>query len=419
MANGSITLTETRNLRSGTVPWRDADWTLPAAAPLPAGPVDVAILGSGIMGAILADRLAATGRSVALLDRRPPGCGSTAASTAQIMWAMDVPLIRLAEDLGEQEAARRWRRVFAAVQRFGERLDRLGPDARTPCPTLYLAGDLLDEDGLRAEAEAHRRHGLPSRYLDAQAVAERFGIAPRAGIVSEGSYAIDPVATCHDLLREAGKHGAVTVYPADVAGLHPIPAGVELELADGRSLIAGDVILATGYERARLFLPPAFSLLSTFAIATSPGTAPLWKENAMIWEASDPYLYVRTCKDGRVIAGGEDVELADALSRDALLAAKSGTIAAKLEAMLGHSAPIAVDRAWTATFGASPDGLPAIGRSALMERVWLSAGFGGNGIAFAALAAELLDRALAGGEGGGGGGGDPDAACFDPYRFGN
>jgi len=46
-----------------------------------------------------------------------------------------------------------------------------------------------------------------------------------------------------------------------------------------------------------------------------------------------------------------------------------------------------------------------------MPNVWLSAGFGGNGISFAALAGEILARAL-------GGDPDPDAACFDPYRFG-
>ena len=48
-----------------------------------------------------------------------------------------------------------------------------------------------------------------------------------------------------------------------------------------------------------------------------------------------------------------------------------------------------------ATFGASLDGLPAIGASSLMPHVWLAAGYGGNGIAFVSLAAEMLERALA------------------------
>jgi glycine/D-amino acid oxidase-like deaminating enzyme len=77
-------------------------------------------------------------------------------------------------------------------------------------------------------------------------------------------------------------------------------------------------------------------------------------------------------------------------------------------------APLFLPPAFTllSTFGSSPDGLPAIGRAANMVKVWLSAGFGGNGIAFAALASEILSMAL-------GGRADADSECFDPYRFGS
>lgn len=180
-------------------------------------------------------------------------------------------------------------------------------------------------------------------------------------------------------------------------------------MADGREIQARQVILASGYERAPLFLPAAFTLLSTFVMATSPGSAPLWRENAMIWEASHPYLYIRTDAAGRVIVGGEDEDFSDAARRDAAIGEKAGTIAAKAGKLLGGDT-LKVDRAWAATFGSSPDGLPAIGRAANMARVWLAAGFGGNGIAFAALASEILSAAL-------GGEADPDAVCFDPYRF--
>lgn len=410
MSQNALGLSEAHDLRSGRVPWQEGDWQIPAAADFPSGSLDIAILGAGIMGAILADRLSRDGRKVGLFDRRPPGCGSTAASTAQIMWAMDVPLLELAATQGRDEAARRWRRVHEAVQRFGERLDRLGANARRICPTLYLSGDMLDAERLQQEAELHLRNGLPSRFLNAREVAERFGIAPRAGVVSQGSYAIDPVRICHELLDEARGRGAVIAYPTDIIALHPAPDGVEIEAQDGKSVLAREVIVATGYERTPMFLPPEFSLLSTFAIATPSQTAPLWRESAMIWEASDPYLYVREGAQGRIIAGGEDVDLFEAGARDALLEKSSGRIAARLEAMLG-TGPVTIDRAWAATFGASPDGLPAIGRSSLMEHVWLAAGYGGNGIAFAALAAEILSREIGGEK-------DPDAECFNPYRFG-
>lgn len=404
----SIELTETRDLRDGTVPWQFADWHTPVSGPLPDGTVDVAVIGSGIMGAILAESLSAEGKRVAVLDRRPPGKGSTAASTAQIMWAMDVPMVELAATMPEDEAALRWKRVFAAVQRFAQRLDRLHVEARHNAPTLYLAGNRLDEEGLRAEAQMRASHGLPSEFLCGEDVAARFGVKTRGAILSECTYMIDPVETCHALLKAACERGTTLSWPMNVLALHPHRDGIELELDGGASIRATDVVLATGYERARLFLPPAFSLLSTFAIATPPDTAPLWKGDVMIWEASDPYLYVRTCRSGRIIAGGEDINLTEDIRRNELIPAKAGAIAAKLEALVGKS--LTVDRSWAATFGASPDGLPAIGRSSLMEGVWLASGFGGNGIAFAALASELLATALTEGH-------EPDLAMFAPDRF--
>jgi len=392
------------------VPWDQGGWSLPSACPPPAR-VDVAILGCGIMGAVLAERLANGTRTIGLFDRRPPGCGSTAASTAEVMWAMDVPLLHLSREVGETQAARRWARVFAAVREFAARIDALGDcGERVERPTLYLAGNVLNETGLAQEAALHRRHGLPSVFLTGAETARRFGIAPRAAIVSDGGYEIDPVALCHAMLRRATERGATLTYPVDVIALHPAPDGVELECANGQRCLAARVVLATGYERAQLFLPPAFSLLSTFAIATPPGVAPLWRENAMIWEAADPYLYIRTNTEGRIIAGGEDIETPDEAARDARIEASAGRIAARLERLL-NGKRIAIDRAWGATFGASPDGLPAIGPTSLMPDVWLSAGYGGNGIAFAALAAQLLERSFSGEI-------DPDAECFDPYRFG-
>jgi len=403
-----VDLTERRDLRGGRPCWTFDERQRVASDALPDTPVDVAIVGAGVMGAMLAERLTRAGKRVVLLDRRPPAHGSTAASTALVMWSADVPLSRLSAQVGPEEAARRWRRAYAAVQALGEDAAALDCDW-TARPELYLAGTLLDEDGLRAEGEMRRAAGLPSDFLDGASVAARFGIAPRAALLSQGCYEVDPVKLTLAMLRQARQRGAAACFPADVTRLEPDGDAITVRTADGAHVHAADVILATGYERATWFLPPQFTLGSSYAVATPPGCAPLWRENAMIWEASSPYLYARATSDGRVIAGGEDEDLADARRRDALINTKSGTIQAKLEAMT-DTPDIATDCAWAAAFGSSPDGLPAIGRAAGYDHLWLASGFGGNGITFAALAAELLAGALDGKP-------DADAACFDPYRF--
>ncbi len=403
-------LTESRDLRGGRSCWIADDTNTVSSNALPQSRVDIAIIGAGVMGSMLAERLARQGRQVVLLDRRQPAHGSTAASTALVMWGADLPLTHLAKQIGAQEAARRWRRVYSTVRNLAERIDALGIDCgRIPRPELYLAGSLLDEDALRLEGEARRHADLPSSFLDAQAVSERFDISPRAALLSEGSYEVDPVRLTLGLLDRAKRQGALACFPIDVVSIKQRADAIELHTSDGQMIEADQVILATGYERPTWFLPKAFKVGSSFAIATLPGRAPLWRENAMIWEASTPYLYTRVTADGRVIAGGEDEDFSDAMHRDDLIGPKGGTIAAKLAQMIAV-AKVEVDCAWSASFGSSPDGLPAIGRAANHERLWLASGFGGNGVTFAALGAELITAELDGKP-------DPDAVCFDPYRF--
>lgn len=382
---------EEMQLRGGKTPWNPPE--NPPADPLPAT-ADIAIVGAGVMGAMLAERLSADGHGVVLVDSRPPCHGATLASTALVMWAADVPLSHLAREVGFDEAAGRWRAVRDSVEDLDARIDRLGIDCGwIDRPEVYVAGGLLDEAGLKQEEAARQRAGLPSGFLAAGAVHERFAIAPRAALLSGGSREVDPARLTAGLLAAARANGARICHPVRVQRLSPLADGVSL-LSDAGELRARHVILAAGYEAPRWFLPPAFTLTSSFAIATAPGVAPLWRENALIWEAATPYLYGRATADGRLVFGGEDEDFADPEKRDALIAAKQGRIEALAGALV--EAEISADCAWAATFGSSPDGLPAIGAAANFPNVWLAAGFGGNGISFASLGARLLAAELAG-----------------------
>lgn len=401
-------LTEPLDLRGGNPCWLDGHDTS-GSDRLPER-VDVAIIGAGIMGASLAERLSRDGRGVALIDRRPPAAGSTTASTALVLWASDVPLVRLARDIGIVPASRMWQRVHRAVSDLHQSIADLGLDCRWRSrPELYLAGDLLDADGLAREAALRASHGLPSRWLGAEAVAERFGLPARVAILSGDGFGVDPAALTHGLLRVARGRGA-TLSRQDIVALDARPHEIAICSRDGSRLSAQHLILATGYEAPRRYLPAAFSLGSSYAIATRPGAAPVWREHAMVWEAADPYLYARETADNRIIIGGEDEHVVAASERDLLLPAKRAQLEARASEMLGTD--VSAECVWSATFGTSPDGMPAIGPAGDDDRIWLAYGFGGNGISFARLGADLIAAALAGQP-------EPDMALFDPRRFGS
>lgn len=388
-----MSITPHLDLRSGQVCWETPRPLSKSGGPLPAQ-VDVAVVGAGIMGSMLAERLTAAGHKVAVFDRRTPSDGATAGSTALVMWAADTPLTTLSQSIGKTAAAEAWRAVFEACRELDGRIARLGIDCGwTARPEVYLAGGLLDADALQEEAALRQAAGLPSTPLQAEAVRARFGLPDRAALVSTGVFAVDPVALARGLLDTAMARRGALFHPLEIEAMQSERDGVRLISKEG-DVLAAHVVLATGYEAVRPDLPSAFSLSSSFAIATAPGFDASLLEEPLIWEASDPYLYARPTADGRLIVGGLDEDDPAAYREPGMLARKAAKLEAAGSRLVG--APIKAACAWGAAFGGSPDGLPAIGESPRDPRIWLSYGFGGNGVTFAALAAGLIARALAG-----------------------
>jgi glycine/D-amino acid oxidase-like deaminating enzyme len=125
----------------------------------------------------------------------------------------------------------------------------------------------------------------------------------------------------------------------------------------------------------------------------------------MIWEASDPYLYMRVAWDGRVICGGEDEDFADEEQRDALTALKTKRLEEKLNRIFPQLDTTA-HFAWSGAFGATGSGLQIIGSLPGHPPVHAVMGYGGNGITFSQIASEIVSASIAGGK-------DADATLFD------
>lgn len=400
-----MSATEHRDLRTGTPVWSlNPTHAVPTAGKLPKS-ADVLVIGAGVSGALAADALVAAGLQVVIIDRRTPGAGSTAASTALLQFELDLPLSKLREDIGDAAAARAWRRSQQSVEILAARVRTLNIscDFRRR-QALYLSGNVLSPTALETEAHLRRIAGLPSRFLPAATVKSMFGISGRAGILSDGAAEVNPARLTAGLLRSVIRRGAKVVAPVTVADVSPGEKSVTVHLEDGRALTAGHVVFATGYELAKGVPRRGHSITSTWSIATRPQPEKLWPGRALIWEAADPYLYIRTTVDGRVICGGEDAEFDDEETRDRLLPKKAAKLAAKLAALI-PGIDTTPELAWAGSFGDSKTGLPTIGPVPRMNRCHAILGFGGNGITFSAMAAEIISRSLQGLD-------DPDSDLF-------
>ena len=403
-------ITVHRDLRSGHSIWADKRKPSVPHGKLQ-GDVDceVAVIGSGISGALIAEGLADAGLDVAIFDRRPPVSGSTPASTAMLQYEIDTPLHQLSSRIGKDRAQRIWRRSRLAVDALRERSERLGIDAgQITRSSIYLDGNVLDAKGLELEAQARREVGFEIELLTPKETNDRYGIRGRHAIIGYGNYTADPVRLAAGFLNVAATRGARIFSPEEIVGVRDERGRVALTAASGHRVIANHVIFATGYEMLKGIPKKGNTIISSWSIATKPQPRSIWPTAALIWEASDPYLYIRTTPEGHVICGGEDEEISDEKLRDSKLEEKAAALSKKLAALLPDLETTA-EFMWAGSFGDSRTGTPTIGRIPGMNNCYAAMGYGGNGITFSVMASQILRSAITGEA-------DPDKALFSFHR---
>lgn len=402
-----------RNLMLRKLDLRDGIpvWSAYRARSVPAGRLtkdvkaDVLIVGMGVSGAMMAEALTRDGHAVVCIDRRGPLKGSTAATTALVQFELDEPLTRLSRKIGEDLALRAWHRSRLALLNLKGRIAELGIHCRaTDSDSIYLAGTTLGPSQLRAEAEARRQIGIGASYLTTAALRSAFGIDRKGGILSHDNLALDPRKLTSGLFLQASKRKARFYSPVEAVAVEEGRLDVIVSTRNGPSITARHLVLTTGYELLDVVPATSHRVVSTWAIATRPQPRKLWPGAAMIWEASDPYLYMRTTHDGRVICGGEDENFSDEERRNRRTEQKAAVLSRKLGRMFPHLDTEA-DFAWSGSFGSTSTGLPIIGTLPGHPRIHAVMGYGGNGILFAQIASELLSASLSGGS-------DIDAPVF-------
>lgn len=392
-------LTRHQQLRRDEPLWLNGSRTSVVTGKFPSSKnYDVIIVGAGVSGALMAHALSGSGLKVLVVDRRRPVRGSTAASTAMIQHEIDIPLHRLARQMGTEKAARVWRRSARAV----EDLAGLVRDLDIPCcfekrRSLFLAGESYGARALKTEVEARRRAGIEADYLDRAALETRHGISSRTAAIDSGiSASADPVKLTTELLRHAGRKGVEIVSDVEITDVREHGDAAFVATSRGQMISAARVVFATGYEFLEGVASKRHRIISTWALASRPRLKrPEWLDEYLVWEGADPYLYFRSTPDGRVIVGGEDEESAEAYKDDGKTSGKIRALTEKLQDLTG----IRIGRpdfAWSAAFGITPNGLPIIDRAPGMRNVFVTMGYGGNGITFSQIAASLISSTILG-----------------------
>jgi glycine/D-amino acid oxidase-like deaminating enzyme len=352
---------------------------------------DALIIGSGITGAMLAYHLAEQNLNVVIVDRRQIACGSTPASTALLQYDIDTPLVKLRRKLGKQHADAAYKHSRKAISDAAALAKQINADCDlAERPSLYLARTEKDIPLLKAETKARQELGLEVEYLNRESLSERFSIRRPAAILSRVAFQLDPLKFTKHLLIAAERLG--TKIFAETK-LLPIPGEhLQHKTEDGHQITAKHVIWATGYEAPEQFpeIKKLCELNSTYVIATRPiPPSHLWPQKSLIWDTGDPYLYARTTRQNQIIIGGLDEPFQNPKKRDALIPAKAQKLLRAFRRMCTID-NIEIETAWAGTFAQTKDGLPYIGQLSDYPNCHFALGYGGNGITFSLLAAQII-----------------------------
>jgi glycine/D-amino acid oxidase-like deaminating enzyme len=370
---------------------------------------DVAIVGAGITGALIAHRLTQAGLSVVVVDRRDVCLGSTAANTAMLQYEIDVPLVELAELIGSQPAMQAYRLAYEAVDLLAQSAEEIPTDCGFEQKTsLYVAFDKRKAALLAKEAAARHACGIAVRLIGAAELRDEFHLKGTAALVSHRAASCDPYRFTHGLLAAAATAGARIFDRTEVTDYNCRNDCVRLLTDRASTITARNVVVATGYETQSMLKERVADLKSTYALVTAPleSIAP-WDHRWIMWEVKNPYLYMRATSDNRLLIGGEDDPFRNPVRRDASLAKKTRRLRSKARKLL-PDLDFEVEFAWAGTFGETVDGLAYIGPTPEYPHCYFALGFGGNGTTFSALAADIIADLLTGKR-------RDDAA---PFRFG-
>lgn len=352
---------------------------------------DVVIVGGGITGALVGYHLAHAGVTTVLVDKRDIGTGSTSGSTGLLQYEVDVPLRRLVRQIGLAKANHSYLVCLEAIDKIQTLVKKLQIHCEfEKKPSLFIVRTKNEIPELREEFQLRKNIGIKLDFWDREELAKHFPFSRPAALFSSAGGQVDPHRLTHGLLRDASKYGLSVFDRTRIVQFVPTRPGIQLVTEQGFKIKARRAVIAAGFESKAFLRGQAGTLKSTYALISEPVPKLRdWYRRSLIWDSGSPYLYLRTTMENRIIVGGEDEDFVSPRQRDALIPQKTRTLIRKFRGLF-PDIKLTIAYSWAGTFGETKDGLAYIGANPSLPHAYFALGYGGNGITYSVIAAEII-----------------------------
>lgn len=358
---------------------------------------DVLVIGGGVAGASVAFHAARMGLSTCLLEAGHIASRASGRNDGQVLLGLGEHINRLIEQWGEERALELWGFLDANHELV---LDVIH-DANIDCGLQQSGGlRLAENETERAELEESaailRRAGVPSHYLDEDAVRDALppGRGFLGGLLLEREAIFDPFRFVHGLVECARDAGAAVREYETVTRIEGGLGDFRVETDTGawyesRVLVHATAALGGAIERSG-FLSRAVFPFRGQILATNELPEEL-AASMPPWAMSSNFCYEYFRMHGRTLTlggmrwavPGEESGITDDTK---IHEGVSQRLRSWLELHFPEIAKCGVAREWTGIMAGTKDGLPLVGGIPGRAGEYGCVAFNGYGMSFAFLA---------------------------------
>jgi glycine/D-amino acid oxidase-like deaminating enzyme len=355
---------------------------------------EVLIVGGGITGALCAYYFAKQNIKVVLVEKGEIAGCSTSISTSLLQYELD----QLIKDLEKNYDLSKIIRAYRFANKGLHEIDSIIKDLSLDCD--YIARDCLtyttdskNIDVLKYELEQRLANGFDVVFIDKNTPSYNFSFPIEAGIYSiNGGAEINPVKFTIELLHKASQMGCEVYENTEIKNYKHNNNSVQVYTADNQTISCKKVIVAAGYDNSTFSRKTYYTPYTSYNIVTSPiSNITGWHKQCLIKTTENPYIYLRTTADSRIIIGGEDTRFIPELLEDSVADQKYPKLLKRLNEMFPQL-DFQIEYSYNGIFGATDDNLPYIGPDTSNKNIWYCLGYGANGILFSVNGAKMLSK---------------------------
>lgn len=355
---------------------------------------EVLIVGGGMSGNICANILASHGYDVAVVEKNKLAQGSSTANTGLLQYSSDVMFWELKEKIGKEKALSFYKMCLEAM----ESLTKLNNDLELktdyiPRASIYYASNEKDSEKIKKEFAYLKEYHFPVEFIDGERLKKEYSIDKPCALRTWKDAEVNPYKFIEAIIHRNIQLGVSYFENTDLDLEHLEESRIHTK--ENFSIDFKSIVLATGYTKVYDVIKDKARIDRTYAFSAKVDQMPPWKDQVMIWETKMPYLYFRTAKDNRIIAGGLDEKISAVQEEDRVLYEKTEEIKKEIEHFFPYL-DIQIDYRWNALFGSSKDGMPFIGRDPENPNQYYLLGYEGNGTCYSMAGAKIIKDLMEG-----------------------